>query len=199
MDALQKNSHYFIERLRIIAQLWAILPMEQYTDFLTRHMALLRTDELFHLTVKKIIPSSSDVFQLFLQIMAQEDEQRKKASGMRAYPDLLTTCINYCIVLKLTGFDVELSALAPYAQYSEFLQFLLDPEHFDYSRVDTAHYMWQNLIWSREYRNYFIEHSSELLSDNLKKLFKMGVETRAQQKVVYRLLLDEKELQDFPG
>ena len=186
------------QKIRIIAQLWTLLPAEQYTDFLTRHMRLLRTDDLFRLTVGKIIPFSSSVFQLFLQIIAQEGKQRKKAAGMRTYPDHLAACINYCIILKLLGFDIDISALAPYAKYSKCLQFILDPERFDYSQVDTAYYMWQNLIWSREYQSYFVKHSRELLSEDLKKLFKMGTETRAQQKVVYGLLLDEEDLQDFP-
>jgi len=74
---------------------------------------------------------------------------------------------------------------------------MLDPENFEYSLVDTSNYMWQNLIYSKEYKQYFIDNKKVLLSDELKKLFKMEVETIEQRKIVYGLLLDEEELHRF--
>lgn len=80
---------------------------------------------------------------------------------------------------------------------SEHLEFMLNPDTFDYSQVDTNHYMWQNLIFSSEYQHYFIEHKNEILSDDLKNIFDRGVETKEQQKIVYGLLLESSELWDF--
>ena len=111
--------------------------------------------------------------------------------------DLLMTSIEECIILKLLGFDVDLTILKPYAHYSEHLQFALDPDNFDYSQIDTSNYMWQNLIYSSYYKDYFIAHKAELLTDDLKNLFDMGVETRDQQKIVYGLLLNDDELRGF--
>lgn len=186
------------QKMHLIIQFRAVLPVEEYANFLSSHIELLQINELFQLTVEKTIPFSSSVFQRFLDVLSQEAAQREKSPGMRSYPDWLTVCINDCILLNLLGFDADLSALTPYAQYSEHLQFLLNPGKFDYSRVDTAHYMWQNLIWSRKYQRYFLAHREKLLSEGLKKLFRTGVETPAQQKVVYGLLLDDEELQRFP-
>ncbi|MBM6971551.1 hypothetical protein H6A17_10910, partial [Mordavella massiliensis] len=59
-------------------------------------------------------------------------------------------------------------------------------------------YMWQNLIYSPMYQSYFLKHREEILSDDLKKNFDLGVETKEQQKIVYGLLLEDKELQQFP-
>ena len=57
--------------------------------------------------------------------------------------------------------------------------------------------MWQNLIYSSYYKDYFIVHKAELLTDDLRNLFDMGVETRDQQKIVYGLLLNDDELRGF--
>ena len=95
------------------------------------------------------------------------------------------------------GFDIDLVSLEPYAHYSDHLSFILDPEAFDYSQVNTENYMWQNLIFSKEYQHYFIEHKGEVLSDDLRKSFDLGVATEAQQKIVYGVLLDSEELQRF--
>ena len=101
------------------------------------------------------------------------------------------------MILKLLGFEIDLAALGPYAHYSEHLSFMLNPEAFDYSLVNTENYMWQNLIYSKEYQSYFIAHKSEVLSDDLRKIFDFGVASKDQQKIVYGILLDQEELQRF--
>ena len=74
---------------------------------------------------------------------------------------------------------------------------MVSPETFDYSQVDTGNYMWQNLIYSKEYQPYFIAHKSDVLSEELRKNFKLGVATNDQQKIVYGILLEKGELQSF--
>lgn len=101
------------------------------------------------------------------------------------------------MILKLLGFGINLASLEPYAHYSEHLSFMMNPESFDYSLVDTENYMWQNLIYSEEYQPYFIAHKSEVLSDNLRKSFNLGVATEDQKKIVYGILLDQDELRRF--
>ena len=73
----------------------------------------------------------------------------------------------------------------------------VNPEIFDYSQVNTEDYMWQNLIYSDEYQSYFVEHKSEVLSADLRRIFDLGVATAEQQKIVYGILLDKDELQHF--
>ena len=74
---------------------------------------------------------------------------------------------------------------------------MLEPKEFDYSKVNTNNYMWQNLIYSPMYKQYFLEHKKEILSDDLRKVFDLGLETRDQQKIVYGLLLEDDELRGF--
>lgn len=116
---------------------------------------------------------------------------------MRTFPDWLMATIEECIILKLFGFDIDLISLEPYAHYSEHLSFMMNPEAFDYTKVNTENYMWQNLIYSKEYQSYFVEHKSEILSADLRKSFDLGAATEEQQKIVYGILLDKDELQRF--
>lgn len=109
----------------------------------------------------------------------------------------LLQTIDDCIVLELLGYEIDLSQLRPYAHYSKQLQFMLDPEGFDCSLVDTDQYMWQNLIYSRKYAPYIIEHKQDILSSGLKEIFDMGRATTEQQKIVYGILLNDDELQAF--
>ena len=89
--------------------------------------------------------------------------------SMRTFPDWLMVTIEECMILKLLGFDIDLTSLEPYAHYSEHLSFMVNPETFDYSRVNTENYMWQNLIYSKDYQPFFVEHKSEVLMAALTK------------------------------
>ena len=100
-------------------------------------------------------------------------------------------------MISVIDFDIDITKLRPYAEFSEPLQFMLEPEEFDYSKINTNNYMWQNLIYSPMYKQYFLEHKKELLSDDLRKIFDLGLDTRDQQKIVYGLLLGDDELRDF--
>lgn len=104
---------------------------------------------------------------------------------MRTFPDWLMVTIEECMILKLLGFDIDLTSLEPYVHYSEHLSFMVNPEAFDYSQVKTENYMWQNLIYSKEYQPYFVKHKSEVLSDDLRKSFDLVIATEAQAKIVY--------------
>lgn len=79
--------------------------------------------------------------------------------------------LEYSLLLKLFKFPIALNLLSPYVEYSEYLQFMLNPEEFDYSKVDTKNYMWQNLIYSNEYKPYFVDDRGEILTEQLKNVF----------------------------
>lgn len=174
-----------------------LIPMEQYSNFINDNYELISTESVFHLLIEKILSPRDAVFQIFIDIIAEEDKKRQSHPGMRTSPDWLMVSIEECIILKLFDFNIDLALLEPYSHYSEHLQFMLNPDEFDYSRVDISHYMWENLIYSSNYKKYFIAHKAELLSDDLRKIFDMGLETKDQQKIVYGLLLDEKDLRSF--
>ena len=117
---------------------------------------------------------------------------------MRSSPDWLVTTIEECLILRLLGFEINLSLLEPYSKYSLHLQFMLNSKEFDYSNVNINHYMWQNLIYSKEYGHFFSDHKADILSPELRNIFRMGLDTKDQQKIVYGILLEDDELRGFP-
>src|SRR5699024_7932001 len=117
--------------------------------------------------------------------------------GVRSFPDQLLVAVNCCIIIKLNGHDIDIKKLEPYVQYSDQLRFMLDPQTFDYKLVDTGDSMWQNLILSDLYRPFFIQHKKELLSEQLEEIWRNGLETPWQQRIVYGILLDKDELIQF--
>ena len=170
---------------------------EQYSSYLSNSIGEINLGCLFQLVIEKRVPYNDSVFQRFLETIENEVKRRKENPGVYSYPNQLSSAIEECIILKLIDFDIDITKLSPYADYSEPLQFMLEPKEFDYSKVNTNNYMWQNLIYSPMYKQYFLEHKKEILSDDLRKVFDLGLETRDQQKIVYGLLLEDDELRGF--
>lgn len=166
-------------------------------SFFNEYLDHLSSEQCFRLLTEQIIPFDKKCWGKFIATLENEDTKRKLQPGVNTFPDWLVATIEECIILRLFGFDIDLTSLAPYAHYSEHLSFMVNPESFDYSQVNTENYMWQNLIYSEEYQSYFVEHKSEILSADLRKSFDLGLATQEQQKIVYGILLDKDELQRF--
>ena len=105
--------------------------------------------------------------------------------------------IEYCLILKIFNCPIDLSELKEYAEFSEHLDFMLHPEDFDYSKVNLNHYMWENLIYTDEYRPYFIKHKDEILTEELEKVFSNNKADKNCQKIVYGILLDKARLRSY--
>ena len=200
-ERIKYEINHITEKTKKIEKIFILrfaLPKEQYSSYLSNNIESINLDRLFQLVTEKRVTYTDSVFQKFLQTIENEVEKRKETPGVYSYPDQLSSAIEKCIILKLIDFDIDITKLRPYAEFSEHLQFMLEPEKFDYSKINTNNYMWQNLIYSPMYKQYFLEHKKELLSDDLRKIFNLGVETKNQQKIVYGLLLEDDELQQFP-
>lgn len=185
------------QKVTILFFFRSLYSKEFCTTFFQEHLDLLSAEQSFNLLTERVLSFDEKCRTKFISTLEEQDAVRKSNPGMRTYPDWLMITIEECIVLRLLGFDVDLAFLAPYAHYSTHLSFMVDPESFDYSQVNTADYMWQNLIFAKEYQPYFVSHKCDVLSDDLKKIFDLGVATEEQQKIVYGILLDQDELQCF--
>ena len=117
-----------------------------------------------------------------------EIAEREAKPNQHSSPDWLKLSIKYCVLLNFNGFALDITQLSEYQEYSKYLQFVLNPEDFDYSKVETNEEIWQHFIASEKYRPYFIAHKSEIITPELKREFELGVETKEQHKIIYGML-----------
>lgn len=123
-----------------------VIPFENYCTFISTNISLLSVKMIFMLIIERKIQFSELCWQQFTNAIREEEAKRESLTGEITFQDHLITAIHYCLILGLIGCDVDFASLQPYAHYSEHLQFMISPETFDYSLVDTNNYMWQNLI-----------------------------------------------------
>lgn len=186
------------EKIKRIHTFRNVLNLKPFADFIRQQCTHISTKMLFDFIIAKIVPFTDETYQYFLDAIEQEHQKRIAEPGVRTIPDWLTLNINNCIFLHLLDFPLDIQKMQKYVQYYDPLAFVIDPDNFDYSKVDLSHFMWGNFIYSPKYQHYFIEHKREIITDSLKNIFRCGSETDAQRKIVYGLLLSDTELRNFP-
>ena len=119
---------------------------------------------------------------------------KKISNNKNQHCDDLYKALDACVFLSGWGNNLSSIDLERYSKYSIFLEFIMHPTTFDYSRVNINNGMWYFIIRSQKYSHYFIEHKKELLTKNLERIFLNNQDSRMQQKVLYGLLLKNEEL-----
>lgn len=143
---------------------------------------------LFYLKEKIILfdPCISKVLEAKLESM-------KCQKGVYTLPDNKTDLINTMVILILLGIIPNLSDvdyLKKYCDESDYLDFLFNSDRFDYSKVNTADYMWCNFINSQNYRNIILAHKSDFWNENEEKRIELGFGGDFEKRVVYKYLFD---------
>ena len=180
-------------KCRYIYTVRKVISKQRYKSFLKENLAVINCEQLFNFVIEGYISYDEEVLIRFLSIIESVIADRKR-TGARSYPDWMKMSLEYCILLKILGKPVDISRLDAYKEYSDHLAFLLSPNDFDYSKVDTSNYMWSNFFRREEYFTHLYNHRSEILTDDLEKLFANGFASMDQQKIVYGHLLENKEI-----
>ena len=185
------------EKCQKIFQMRKLISIEKYKAFLVKNLESIVYTQLFDLVIEEIIDFDNRVYSQFKDIIIRKAEERRNRPGYRTVPDHLISAIECCLFLKMFDYPIDLSELKEHAEFSEHLDFMLNPDDFDYSKVNLDHYMWENLIYTDEYQPYFIEHKDEILTENLEKVFSNNKADKNCQKIVYGILLDKARLRSY--
>lgn len=120
-------------------------------------------------------------------------QKKSKVAGLYTYPDHQKDTIDTLLILLLTAHIPNLNDIDFLKQYtadSEFLDFLFNPDSFDYSKINTADYMWCNFINNNNYRDVILQHKDEFWSDDDVKRIRLGFGSDFENRVAYKYLFD---------
>ena len=180
-----------------IYQMRKLINLEKYKAFLEDNLDSISYAHLFDFLIEKTIDFNDTVYAQFQNVISRTAKERRDKPGYRTVPDHLISAIELCLILKLFDFPIDLTVLKEYSEYSDHLEFMLDPDGFDYSKVNLDHYMWENLIFTDEYQLYFIKHKADILTEDLEKVFSNNKADKNCQKIVYGILLDKDKLRRY--
>ena len=147
------------------------------------------TEEIFYYLEKKIILFDKDISTFFESKL----EGIKRQKGVYITPNNKTELINTMVVLIILGIIPSLNEveyLKKYCDESNYLDFLFNPSTFDYSKIETADYMWCNFINSSNYREIILKHKSDFWNENKERRIELGFGGNFENRVAYKYLFD---------
>lgn len=147
------------------------------------------TNEVFDYLENKIIPYNKRVSKYFEEKLKAE----KSIPYTKTIPNKESELINLIVILHIIGIIPDLNGMSYLNQYCKeypYLDFLLNPDSFDYSKINTADYMWCNLINSNKYRESILKHKSDFWSKENEKRIQLGFGDDFENRVVYKYLFD---------
>ena len=119
--------------------------------------------------------------------------KEQQTSAMRSYPDPLEIQLELIYILYITEKISDIESLREIIEASEFLQFFLDPNNFDYHKIDFSNYMWENIARHQKFMDIFLFHKDDIIP-NLKQRVETDQATEFERKILYGYLLDKNEL-----
>lgn len=96
-------------------------------------------------------------------------------------------------ILYIKNIIKDITKLQPLSTDYPQLNFLLNPNSFDYSQVDFSNYMWQNFARTPKLLQKFIEHKNEL-TPKIKKRIELDEAAEFERKIYYKYLLSDEEI-----
>lgn len=115
-----------------------------------------------------------------------------------SHPGTLRPWLRELVRLCLNHLPIQVPHLSQWEGHLSQIDFLLDPDGFDYSRVDLRDGLWQEMIFSPLCQPWFKKHSAALLNEKVRLRFLNHVQSEQEEKIVYGLLLPDALLEDFP-
>ncbi|MDE5758725.1 MAG: hypothetical protein K2H85_08960, partial [Allobaculum sp.] len=109
---------------------------------------------------------------------------------------LFATRLNLIYGFYLNGVLTDLSPLKELADKNPFLDFLLAPAKFNFSKVDFSNSLWKMVIDHPKYIKYFIAHKNEILA-NLEHKSKDRKLKEWEQNLYYGLLFSRETSINF--
>ena len=146
-------------------------------------------DLLPWLLYEKILPFNDKIKEYYVNKLKEYASINK---GVYSYPDHKVEAINQLVIYILVGIanENDIEFMKEYAYMSDYLEFIFNPESFDYRKIKISDIMWCNFINSNHYRERILEHKSEFWNKEEEKRIELGFGSSLENRVAYKYLFD---------
>lgn len=164
----------------------------EYKEFLQNNSDLIDNDDIFDFAFDDWF-EITDEHRKEMLIKAVNLYKQQQSSNIHTYPDPLQSQLVLICILYLTEKITDIEDLREIIDASDFLQFFLEPDNFDYSKIDFSNYMWENIARRDRFMNVILAHKADILP-KLRLRVETDQATETERKILYGYILDKNEL-----
>ncbi len=166
--------------------------IDSLKEFLKDNFTLVNSDDIFDFAFDDWLEITEEHSREMIS-KAISIYKEQQTSAMRSYPDPLQTQLELIYILYITEKISNIEALHEIIEASEFLQFFLEPNNFDYHKIDFSNYMWENIARHKKFMDIILSHKDDIIP-NLKQRVESDQATEFERKILYGYLMDKSEL-----
>ena len=159
---------------------------KEYQQFLSENFSDLDIAEIYEFVFSGwVLPTKGDILCFTNKLL---EESKRQEQGTYQFPDRVAMRLECLYILFINGVIDDLNMIRSLKEGRPHLQFILDPEHFDYSKVDFSDYMWENFARRPRFMKYFVKHKEEIIPVMKERLLHDEA-TETEKKVLYGFFL----------
>ncbi|MDG5855265.1 SIR2 family protein [Clostridium beijerinckii] len=180
IDNKQQLAHRIIELNFLITEEYK----KELKEVIVEHLKIIDSESLFRLLVDKYIAYDRNVENRFIYIIEENIESKK--DGTHTCPDWLAETLKFVVILHVMGILGDLKYFNKYAEYSIYIEFILYPDNFDYSKIHMEDYMWINLFNNNKYRKILLKNGYNVIKEKLSAAIEGMYATEEEKSIYYR-------------
>lgn len=164
---------------------------DYYINLLSSQFSNLSTSAIYDLVFSKWFTPSQETLKVFLDSILELE--KNSVTGVKTFPDHVEQKLECAYLLCVCDILNDITILKGLAPERPHLQFLLNPDAFDYTQVDFSDYMWVNFATKKSYMAHFLDHK-DMIIPLIKERIKQSRVSLDEQKILYGFFLDGNEI-----
>jgi len=167
----------YIEKLKeILEDNWRKLNSNMFIEFVFSDWIILNEEKTKY------------IYQEIIEL-----DKKRSDSKIRSIPDPFDIKMDELCLFILFDKICDLTPLLQIKNKTPQLEFLLNPEAFDYSQVDFSDYMWENFARKKKYLTYFYKFKEQIVP-KIEDRIEVGSATEFEKKMLYGVFMGQNEL-----
>ena len=184
-DFAQKVSFVFSNRMILLKY-----DCCEWINWIETNISDFEEREVFQFLYEKTLTFNEKVKRFYVNQF--KTYGKNNINGVLTIPDHRAKTINDLIVLVLLDYATEedVSFMKEYMYLSDYLEFIFEPESFDYEKVKISDKMWCNFINSTKYRKKLLKQKDKFWNKDEEKRIELGFGSPFENRTAYKYLFE---------
>ncbi|HFD2039371.1 TPA: SIR2 family protein [Clostridium perfringens] len=141
---------------------------------------------IIHFILDNLIEYNEIIESKIISEVELHVSNRIKNQEVTTFPDPLESILENIIALFLLDKGVNIIKFENYVKYNSVLEFIINPDKFDYEKVALDNLNWLNVMRIEEYLKIIINNGKDIVNKKLEYIIKNGFANEEQTRLYYK-------------